>query len=159
MVLYFILKKNTVIRALACIPVLVLIMLIGAGLTAGNSIETAAADNNWGLSFSSGSIPSGNASSAELQKYDALYIGDTKQKKIYLTFDAGYENGYTAQILDTLKKHNVKATFFLVGNYIQSSPELVKRMVTEGHTVGNHTTEDELLLLSQKGTDRSGRPL
>lgn len=150
--MYFILKKNTVIRALACIPVLVLIMLIGAGLTSGNSVETAAADNNWGLSFNTGSgIPTGNASEAELQKYNALYLGDTKQKKIYLTFDAGYENGYTAQILDTLKKHNVKAAFFLVGNYIKSSPELVKRMVNEGHTVGNHTmTHPDMAAISDK---------
>ena len=58
---------------------------------------------------------------------------------IYLTFDAGYENGNTAAILDALKKHNAPATFFLVGNYIETSPDLVKRMVAEGHTVGNHT--------------------
>ena len=58
---------------------------------------------------------------------------------IYLTFDAGYENGCTAKILDTLQKHNVKAAFFLVGNYIARNADLVRRMVEEGHTVGNHT--------------------
>ena len=60
-------------------------------------------------------------------------------KVIYLTFDAGYENGNTEPILDALKKHNVSATFFVVGHYLESSPELVKRMLAEGHTVGNHT--------------------
>ena len=58
---------------------------------------------------------------------------------IYLTFDAGFENGNTPAILDALKKHSVPAAFFLVGNYLETSPELVKRMVEEGHTVGNHT--------------------
>ena len=71
--------------------------------------------------------------------FDAAYIGDTTQKTIYLTFDAGYENGSTAKILDTLQKHQAPGAFFLVGNYIQRNADLVRRMVKEGHTVGNHT--------------------
>ena len=63
----------------------------------------------------------------------------TPKIKKYLTFDAGYENGYTEKILDVLKNHNTKATFFLVGNFLETSPELVKRMAEEGHIVGNHT--------------------
>ena len=86
-----------------------------------------------------GKTPVGNASAASLKQYNAYYAGDPSQKTIYLTFDAGYENGYTPAILDTLKKHNVKAAFFVVGNYIETSPDLVKRMVAEGHIVGNHT--------------------
>lgn len=98
------------------------------------------ATSNWGLGFGKeGQPPTGNATADELKKKDAYFIGDTSEKVIYLTFDAGYENGYTGKILDALKKHNVKATFFLVGNYIKTSPELVKRMLEEGHTVGNHT--------------------
>ena len=58
---------------------------------------------------------------------------------IYLTFDAGYENGCTGKILDTLKSHRVSAAFFLVGNYIEKNADLVRRMVEEGHIVGNHT--------------------
>ena len=81
----------------------------------------------------------GNAGTAQLKNYGAAYIGDTGQKVIYLTFDAGYENGCTAKILDVLKKHNVPAAFFLVGNYIRQNGDLVRRMVAEGHTVGNHT--------------------
>ena len=95
---------------------------------------------SWGLSFrTEGAPPVGNAGTDQLKQYNAAYIGDTSQKVIYLTFDAGYENGCTAQILDILKKHQVPAAFFLVGNYLQQNPELVRRMVAEGHTVGNHT--------------------
>lgn len=97
-------------------------------------------EENWGLGFSTeGQPPTGNVSANELKTYDSYYLGNTDKKIIYLTFDAGYENGYTPAILDALKKHNVKATFFLVGNYITSSPDLVKRMVDEGHNVANHT--------------------
>jgi len=102
-------------------------------------VKQTSADN-WGLGFSrEGQPPTGTATADELKKYDAYYLGDTSKKVIYLTFDAGYENGHTEAILDALKKHDVKATFFLVGNYIKSCPELVNRMVEEGHTVANHT--------------------
>lgn len=97
-------------------------------------------EENWGLGFSGeGMQPTGNVTPDELKKYNAYYVGDKDKKVIYLTFDAGYENGYTPAILDALKKHNVKVTFFLVGNYITTSPDLVKRMVDEGHNVANHT--------------------
>lgn len=95
---------------------------------------------SWGLSFrTEGAPPVGNAGSAQLRNYDAVYMGDAGKKVIYLTFDAGYENGSTEKILDALKKHNVKAAFFLVGNYIEQNADLVRRMVQEGHIVGNHT--------------------
>lgn len=94
----------------------------------------------WGLSFpEDGQSPVGNATPEQLKAYDAAFLGDTAQKTVYLTFDAGYESGCTAKILDTLQKHEAKAAFFVVGNYIEQNPELVKRMVAEGHTVGNHT--------------------
>ena len=95
---------------------------------------------SWGLSFQTeGEPPIGNTSNERLKEYNAAFLGDTSEKKIYLTFDSGYENGCTAQILDILKKHNVRAAFFLVGNYIEKNPELVRRMTDEGHIVGNHT--------------------
>lgn len=94
----------------------------------------------WGLGFGTeGKPPTGNASAEELKKYNAYFIGDTTQNTIYLTFDCGYENGNTEPILDALKKHDVKATFFVVGNFLETSPEIVRRMIAEGHTVGNHT--------------------
>lgn len=104
-----------------------------------DAIETSA-EGNWGLSFQEdGQPPVANATFEELAQYDAFYAQDTDEKIIYLTFDCGYENGNTPQILDALKKHNVFATFFVVGTYIESEPELVRQMVAEGHTVGNHT--------------------
>ena len=96
--------------------------------------------SDWGLSFGSeNTAPQGNVSAEELKKYNAYFIGDEQEKKIYLTFDAGYENGYTEIILDILKKTDVKATFFLVGHYLKTQPELVSRMANEGHIVANHT--------------------
>ena len=95
---------------------------------------------NWGLSFpEEGQTPVGNASAAELAKYDAYYVGDTAKKVIYLTFDCGYENGNTEKILDALKKHGAPAAFFVVGNMVETAPDLIKRMAAEGHVVGNHT--------------------
>ena len=101
---------------------------------------TAATAGAWGLSFrQEGYAPVAPASPRELARVDAAYLGDTAQRVIYLTFDAGYENGCTERILDVLKKQEVPAAFFLVGNYIQRNPDLVRRMVAEGHIVGNHT--------------------
>lgn len=101
---------------------------------------SASAQSNWGLSFQEeGKPPVANATFEELKKYDAYYAEPTEEKVLYLTFDAGFENGNTPAILDALKKHQVPATFFVVGNYLKTSPELVRRMVEEGHTVGNHT--------------------
>ena len=100
------------------------------------TLETAA----WGLSFrQENAPPSGPATTQELARYHAAYLGDTQKKVIYLTFDAGYENGCTEKILDILEKHQVKAAFFLVGNYMERNADLVRRMVNEGHIVGNHT--------------------
>ena len=95
---------------------------------------------SWGLSFrQEGDAPIGSADGATLARYDAAFLGDTTRKVLYLTFDAGYENGCTEKILDVLKKHEVPGAFFLVGNYIEKNADLVRRMVDEGHIVGNHT--------------------
>lgn len=100
----------------------------------------AKAVKDWGLGFGeSGSQPTGNASAEELKAYNAWFIGGSEEKVIYLTFDCGYENGNTPAILDALKKHQVSAAFFVVGHFLESAPDLVQRMVNEGHTVGNHT--------------------
>lgn len=110
--------------------------------TIGQSSDALAAssDGNWGLSFpQEGQTPVGNATADYLKQYNAWYAGPADQPVLYLTFDAGYENGNTTAILDALKKHRAPAAFFLVGNYLETSPELVRRMVDEGHTVGNHT--------------------
>ncbi len=105
-----------------------------------NTVAIKNKEGNWGLGFGTeGNKPTGNTTAEELKKYDAYYVGNTQEKIIYLTFDCGYENGNTEKILDALKKHNVKATFFVVGHFLETAPDLVKRMVEDGNTVGNHT--------------------
>lgn len=124
---------------------------IKGAMETGNA-KAAAAEGNWGLSFQSeGGLPIGNATADYLKKFNAYYVGNPKEKSIYLTFDAGYDNGYTEHILDVLKKHNIKAAFFVVGNLIKDRPELIKRMAAEGHIVGNHTfTHPDMSAISDK---------
>jgi len=74
-----------------------------------------------------------------IDNHGGIYLGDTSKKVVYLTFDEGYENGYTAKILDTLKANNVKSIFFITGPYLKQNEALVKRMLDEGHQVGNHS--------------------
>ncbi len=116
-----------------------------AGATAAEIVDVQSnavlrQSENWGLGFGAeGTTPAGNATAEELKEFDAYYMGDPSEKILYLTFDAGYENGNTPKILEVLKNHQVSATFFVVGNYLETEPELVKQMKEEGHTVGNHT--------------------
>ena len=133
---------------LIVIGALCVALALGIYVMAGAVLETA----SWGLSFQAeGVAPKGPASTAQLEKYDAAYLGNTSEKVIYLTFDAGYENGCTEKILDVLKKHDVPAAFFLVGHYIEKNADLVRRMVAEGHTVGNHTMHHyDMSKLSEK---------
>ena len=72
-----------------------------------------------------------------LQQYDGIAMGSNEDKFVYLTFDNGYEAGYTSKLLDTLKENNVKAAFFITAHYLNTAPELVRRMIDEGHIVGN----------------------
>ena len=96
---------------------------------------------SWFVKRASDHQPSEGAVSAKsLATYNAYYYDyKTKDKVIYLTFDCGYENGYTGRILDILKKYDVKAVFFVTKHFVKSQPELCKRMKEEGHLVGNHT--------------------
>ncbi len=96
---------------------------------------------HWGVKRSENHKPpsAGKELDQLLAKYDAFYLGNPNKKEIYLTFDNGYENGYTAKILDVLKEKKVPATFFVTGHYLDTAPDLVKRMVKEGHIVGNHS--------------------
>ena len=78
-------------------------------------------------------------------KYGVLAIGNENSKNIYITFDLGYEAGYTESILDTLKSNNVKASFFITAHYLNTNTDLVKQMIEEGHIVGNHTVNHKVL--------------
>ena len=116
---------------------LLLWLLLPALLTGcrEKAMETAA----WGLCFpQNGQPPTGPSTREQLLPYDAAFMGDPQEKTLYLTFDTGYEKGLTNGILNTLKAHRVPAAFFVTGDYVRSQPELVRRMVREGHTVGNH---------------------
>lgn len=152
-------RKKELLKTLG---LLASVCIVAAGIFTGvgalheNGISTSA-DGNWGLSFQQeGAAPIANASAEYLAQYDGYYAARTEKKELYLTFDAGYENGYTAKILDVLKKHDAPAAFFLVGNYINTSSELVKRMETEGHLVGNHTfTHPDMSGISTEKTFRS----
>ena len=74
-----------------------------------------------------------------LEANNGICLGNKEKKYIYLTFDEGYEAGYTPKILENLKSNNVKATFFITAHYVNTQEELVKQMIGEGHIVGNHT--------------------
>ena len=138
--MYVILRRKHIAAALCSALALVLVPLGLAQLPGEHVSASKAANTNWGLSFQKeGEPPVGNASADYLKQYGAYYLGDTSKKTIYLTFDAGYENGYTPAILDALKKHNAPAAFFVVGHMVESAPDIVRRMAAEGHIVGNHT--------------------
>lgn len=141
--------KERIFKGIGVLLLFVLCYLAGAlaaGFQKEEKVQSILSDavvletQNWGLGFSEeGKPPTGMASVEELKELHTYFLGDTSEKRLYLTFDAGYENGNTPAILEALKKHNVKATFFVVGHYLETAPELVKQMAEEGHTVGNHT--------------------
>ena len=125
-------RKRDILIALGAV-LLALILCLGV---LGRAVETG----SWGLHYpAEGAVPEGPVDAGRLKNLGAAYVGDGSEKVLYLTFDAGYENGCTEQILDALAKHDAKAAFFLVGHYMQTNADLVRRMAAEGHTVANHT--------------------
>lgn len=117
---------------------------ISGKLSEGGAATMVAYSNNllrWGISRRSNhETPAADPGAPELlTKYGSAYLGDTTKSKVYLTFDEGYENGYTSMILDVLRENDVKAVFFITGPYLNGHQDLVRRMVEEGHIVGNHT--------------------
>ncbi len=143
------------------LPLAAVLFLTGCGVremeapTASPMAVAVASDiKGWGYRPMENARPEFTAEQVrDMETYDCIYMGK-EDEGIYLTFDEGYENGYTASILDTLKEKNVKAAFFITGPYLEKHEDLVRRMVEEGHIVGNHTvnhpslptvTEDALL--------------
>ncbi len=106
-----------------------------------DEINSLPNDNNgWGFVKKKGAFPEFTKGQMDMMaKYNCIYFGNTEEKVLYLTFDEGYENGYTGVILDTLKEKGVPATFFITGPYLEKNRDLIGRMVNEGHIVGNHT--------------------
>lgn len=132
-------KKKFTLFVFGCLLVIACIFCMSnTAIMSPKAVEASAV--NWGLSFQTkGAAPIGNKDSAYLKQFDAYFLGDTTKNTIYLTFDCGYENGNTKEILAALTKHGVKATFFAVGNFIRDNPDLIKEIVADGNTVGNHT--------------------
>lgn len=160
-----------------CIFFLMAIITIWSFCFKQIAVETSSNYNNhevcaWGLvRAKENNQPSfSNKHTDLLDAYNGIYIGNKEEKSIYLTFDEGYENGYTQKILDVLNKMNVPAAFFITGDYIKRNEDLVKRMIDEGHIVGNHTmnhpsvanlksevkVEEELLELEKVVMDKFG---
>lgn len=94
----------------------------------------------WGYKKNSDNqIPDIGVYEEMLGEYEAYYADRSGEKHVYLTFDNGYEQGHTESVLNVLKKEDVPATFFVTGHYVEEEPELVKRMVDDGHIIGNHS--------------------
>ncbi|HWK21831.1 MAG TPA: polysaccharide deacetylase family protein [Ureibacillus sp.] len=118
-----------------------IIFVLAFSLVMPNVAEANSKAYHWGFSKSKDELPVDVGAEFEtiLKEHGAFYSGNQHKKIIYLTFDSGFENGHTESILDTLKEENVPATFFLTGHYLTSATDLVKRMIDEGHIIGNHS--------------------
>ena len=136
------LYKNEIFSCLALVFLSFALCLImpfnlGTFVYNGNLDSTV---KGWGFEKNIGTFPRiPEKIATSIGENNAIWRGSEKEKVMYLTFDSGYEAGYTPKILDTLKAEKVPATFFIVGHYIDENPDLVKRMVKEGHIIGNHT--------------------
>lgn len=121
------------------LTILVVLLIVSVSSVSAEGYSNKAI--HWGIKKASDGVPAeaGKQLDDLLQKHGSFYKGDPTKKEIYLTFDNGYENGYTSKILDVLKKEKVPATFFVTGHYLNTEPDLVKRMAKEGHIVGNHS--------------------
>lgn len=137
-ILSFTLLIQPTAGAASCVPE------IPVSLTGAEQPVSASENRPYHFGFKrsvNGQLPSINEEGFKpiIDRYDAVFTGDTSRKELFLTFDNGYENGYTALILDVLKAKKVPAAFFVTGHYVKDQPELVKRMAAEGHIVGNHS--------------------
>ena len=139
-------KKNIIVIAII-IVILAMSIIIAKSLMINNeTIETSNTNLSnkkigWGIKRNDNHEQPdlGSQNRKVLEENQGIAMGNNEKKNIYLTFDEGYEAGYTKQILETLKENNVKAAFFITAHYLNTQPELVKQMIDEGHIVGNHT--------------------
>lgn len=108
--------------------------------TSGN-LERPNSKIEWGIKRADNNMQPdlGKKNKELIEKYNGMAMGNDKSKYIYVTFDLGYEAGYTENILNTLKENNVPATFFITAHYVNTASDLVQRMINEGHIIGNHT--------------------
>lgn len=125
--------------------ILVVFSICTMQLNNSNFIRTSASAQNektigWGIKRSDRhEQPDVGAENKRiLEENGGICLGKNMEKNIYLTFDSGYEAGYTENILNTLKDNNVKATFFITSHYLNTAENIVQKMIDEGHIVGNH---------------------
>lgn len=146
------LKRNMskIVKILMLLLIIFTITLIKMNKTE-ESILTSTQDlsnkkNGWGIKRNDNHAQPdlGTQNLKILEENNGIAIGNNTDKHIYLTFDEGYEAGYTPQILSVLKENNVKAAFFLTAHYLNTQPELVKQMIEEGHIVGNHISVNSM---------------
>lgn len=147
-------KKNKKLQKISIMIILIfMISLLSVMSMKKNMIETSAENSNrkkveWGIKRNNNNEQPdvGNENRKILEENNGICLGKNETKFIYLTFDEGYEAGYTSQILKILKENDVKATFFLTAHYINTQEELVKQMIQEGHIIGNHTPKSLMSL-------------
>ena len=139
-------KKKTIILISVIVAILIICAIIVNKMVCNETIETTSTTLSnkkigWGIKRNDNHEQPdlGNQNRKVLEGNQGIAIGSNEKKNIYLTFDEGYEAGYTKQILETLKENNVKSAFFITAHYLNTQPELVKQMIDEGHIVGNHT--------------------
>lgn len=140
-------KKTTYIKIGMLIIVLAVLTITSNVVENNKTVQTSAGVNldtkkvEWGIRrIDNHEQPDlGSKNKKLIDESEDIAIGNKEEKYVYLTFDEGYEAGYTSSILDTLKSNDVKAAFFITGHYLNTQPELVERMIKEGHIVGNHT--------------------
>ena len=138
-------KKKTTSKLLIILVAMLTLTIISAHNKGETVVTNAQALSTkkigWGIkrNYNHQQPDLGKTNKELLEKNNGIAIGNSVDKNIYLTFDEGYEAGYTEQILSTLKENNVKATFFITAHYLNTQPDLVKQMIDEGHIVGNHT--------------------
>ena len=140
--MFIVLKKKIIIAVAACILTIIAIpVAIHYTNNAAEAVQAStSANTNWGLSFpKDGGTPIGNASSEFLQQYNSFYVGDTSKKEVYITFDAGYENGNVSRIVDILEQHHVPGAFFVLKYFITANPDLIRKMDAAGCLICNHT--------------------
>lgn len=144
-------KKSTYVSIVAIMTIIATFMFCiyengrinTIGVTASVTEDYAGLSNKkigWGIKRANNHVQPdvGSENKKIIDKYNGLCLGNSEKKYVYLTFDAGYEAGYTEKILEVLKQNDVKATFFITGHYLNTQPELVQKMIENGNTVGNH---------------------
>jgi len=141
---------NKVINVVVVTAFLIFIIIIILAASIGSNCQTIIANSSsvlstkkigWGIKRNDNhSQPDlGAVNKKIIDEFDGYAMGNSDKPYIYMTFDVGYEGGYTNQILDVLKENEVNAVFFVTGHFVNTSEDIVKRMIDEGHIIGNHT--------------------